>query len=154
MNDGELNYEPSSKVHRNLRCRGGFRWIDVGVSAFLILAVSVPTMAVEEDWHGSPMIDQPTHLWVIAACLVAAAFLVGGTVAGYRRPAAATMHATAAAVLAVAVLLVGAVSHRIWLAHRGMSIAVALLWCLAVVAAVLLSGAGALFGRRITTATR
>jgi len=75
-------------------------------------------MAVEEDWHGRPMIDGPTHLWIIAACLVAAAFLVGGAVAGRRRPSAAPEHATAAASLAVAVLFVAAVLRRLWLVHE------------------------------------
>ncbi len=42
------------------------------------LVVAVPTLAIEEDWHGRPMIDQPGHLWVIPTIVVAAAFALGG----------------------------------------------------------------------------
>jgi hypothetical protein len=37
-------------------------WADIAVSAVLVLVISVPTMIVEEDWHGHPMIEQPGHL--------------------------------------------------------------------------------------------
>jgi hypothetical protein len=162
MTDEEPKHEPSSEVRRH---RGG-HWADVGVSALLVLAVSVPTMVVEEDWDSRPMIDETTHLWIVAACLVSVAFLVGGAVAGYRRPSAAAVHATrsaeiaaavllatAAASVAVAVLLVGAVSRRLWITHQSVSFAVARLWLLGVVAALSLSALGSLVGRWLTTAT-
>ena len=144
MNEEELSDESSRDEHRSGRCRSGLGWADIGMSALVILVVSVPTMAVEEDWHGRPMIDEPTHLWIIATCLVAAAFLVGGVVAGHRR---------AAASLAVAVLLVAAILRRFWLAHEGVPVGVVGLWCLGVVAAVFLSAAGSLLGRWLTTDT-
>jgi len=151
MNEEELSDESSRDAHRSGRCRSGLGWADIGMSALLILVISVPTMAVEEDWHGRPMIDEPTHLWIIATCLVAAAFLVGGVVAGHRRPSAAPGHATAAASLAVAVMLVAAILRRLWLAHEGVPIGVVELWCLGVVAALFLSAAGSLLGRRLIT---
>ena len=154
MNEEELSDESSRDEHRSGQRRSGLGWADTGMSALLMLVISVPTMAVEEDWHGRPMIDEPTHLWIIATCLVAAAFLVGGVVAGYRRPSAAPEHATAAASLAVAVLLVGAILRRLWLAHEGVPVAVAGLWCLGVVAALFLSAAGSLLGRRLITDRR
>ena len=154
MNEEELSDESSRDEHRSGRRRSGLGWADIGVSALLILVISVPTMAVEEDWHGRPMIDGPTHLWIIAACLVAAAFLVGGAVAGRRRPSAAPEHATAAASLAVAVLFVAAVLRRLWLVHEGVPVGVVRLWFLGVVAALFLSAAGSLLGRRFTTDIR
>ena len=153
MNEEELSDESSRDEHRSGRCRSGLGWADIGMSALVILVVSVPTMAVEEDWHGRPMIDEPTHLWIIATCLVAAAFLVGGVVAGHRRPSAAPEHATAGASLAVAVLLVAAILRRFWLAHEGVPVGVVGLWCLGVVVALLLSAAGSLLGRWLTTDT-
>ena len=60
-------------------------------------------------------------------------------------------HATAAASLAVAVLLVAAILRRLWLAHKGVPIGVAGLWCLGVVAGLFLSAAGSLLGRRLMT---
>jgi peptidoglycan/LPS O-acetylase OafA/YrhL len=110
-------------------------------------------MAIEETWRGHPMIDEPTHLWIIAACLVAAAFLLGGAVAGHRRPSAASGHAAVAAGLAVAVLIVAGVVRRLWLAREGVPYGVARLWCLGAVAALLLSAAGSLLGRRLSTQT-
>jgi peptidoglycan/LPS O-acetylase OafA/YrhL len=151
MDEEELSDESSRDEHRSGRFRGGLGWADIGVSALVMLVISVPTMAVEEDWHGRPMIDERTHLWIIATCLVAAAFLIGGMVAGRRRPSAAPEHATAAATLAVAVLVVAAIVRRLWLAHEGVSVAVAGLWCLGVVVALSLSAAGSLLGRRLTT---
>jgi len=134
--------------------RATSRWADVALPALLILLVSAPIMAVEEDWHGSPMIDQPSHLWVIPAGIVAAAFFVGGAVAGHRRPSAPAFYASAAAVLAVTVLLVADVSRRIWLAHEGAAPgAVARLWGFGVVAALMMGAVGSLLGRRLTTDT-
>ena len=121
-------------------------WADIAVSAVLVLVISVPTMIVEEDWHGHPMIEQPGHLWIIPASFVAAAFLLGGTVAGYRRPSRAVLNSACAAGFAVVVLLLGAGARRIWVAHS-MSIAVGRLWCLGVAAALVLSVTGSLFGR-------
>ena len=151
MNGKELNDDSFRDEHRRGRRISGLGWADIGVSAFLILAISVPTLAVEEDWHGRPMIDEPSHLWIIAACLVAAAFLVGGVVAGHRRPSAAYEHATVAACLAVGVLFVGALLRRLWLVHEGVSFGVARLWCLGTVTALFLSAAGSLLGRRFRT---
>jgi hypothetical protein len=113
-----------------------------------MLVISVPTMVVEEDWHGHPMIEQPNHLWVIAACLVAAAFLIGGAVAGHRRPSAAIRNATVAASLAVLVLLVGALIRRLMVVHEGVPGRVVQFWCMGVVTALVLSALGSLFGRR------
>jgi hypothetical protein len=153
MNEDGLGNESFGDVSRNRRSRGG-RWTDIGLSTCLVLAVSVPTMALEEDWNGRPMIDETNHLWIIAAFLVAAAFLVGGAMAGYRRPAAAATDSAAAAGIAVAVLLMGAVSRRLWMTHQDVPFAVARLWCLGVVASLLLSSAGAMLGRRLTTRPR
>jgi len=151
MNGEELSDESSRDEPCSGRRRSGLSWADIGISALLILVISVPTMAVEEDWHGRPMIDEPTHLWIIATCLVAAAFLVGGAVAGHRRPSAAPEHATAAASLAIAVLLAAAILRRLWLAHEGVPVGVVGLWCLGVVTALFLSAAGSLLGRWLIT---
>ena len=129
--------------------RDGLGWADIVVSAFLVLVVAVPTLAIEEDWHGRPMIDQPNHLWVVAAGLVVAAFLFGGALAGYRRPSAAALNASAVALVAEGVLLVADVVRRLWLAHETISIGVAGRWCLGILAASLLSLAGSQLGRRI-----
>jgi len=155
MNEEKLSDKPLSDDYRSdHQYPGSFGWADVALSALLTLVVSVPTMAIEESWHGHPMIDEPTHLWIIAACLVAAAFLAGGVFAGHRRPVAAPKHATAAAGLAAAVLVVADVLRRLWLAHKGVPVGVVELWLLGVVGAFLLSAAGSLLGRRLATDPR
>jgi hypothetical protein len=125
-------------------------WEDVIGSALLVLAISVPTMIVEEDWHGRPMIDQSTHLWIIACCIVAAAFFTGGAIVAFRRPSAPTRYAAATGAVAVAVLLLGGLSRRLWLVHENVSVEVRHLWLLGVVAAVAMSIAGSVLGRQLT----
>jgi uncharacterized membrane protein len=122
--------------------------VAIAVSVLLILVISVPTMVVEEDWHGHPMIEQPNHLWVIAACLVAVAFLIGGAVAGHRRPLSSTRNATLAASLAVLVLVVSALFRRLIVVHEGVPGRVVQFWCMGVVTALVLSALGSLLGRR------
>ena len=125
-------------------------WADIIGSALLVLAISVPTMIIEEDWHGRPMIDQSTHLWVIAGCVVAVAFFIGGAIVAFRRPAAPMRYAAATGVLAVAVLLIGGLYRRLWLVHENVSVDVQHLWFLGVIAAVAMSLAGSLLGRQLT----
>jgi hypothetical protein len=147
----EASTKPTGSVRGGPSGRGGLRWRDACTSAIVILVIAVPTMAVEEDWHGRPMIDQAGHLWLAAAFLVVVAFLTGGALAGYRRPSSPTIQAAAGAGLALAVLVVGAVARRLLIAHDGLPVDVAQLWCLAIVAAMLVSAVGSLIGRRLAT---
>jgi hypothetical protein len=107
-------------------------------------------MIIEEDWHGRPMIDQYTHLWLVAACIVAVAFFAGGAIVAFRRPAAPTRYAAATGVVSVLVLLMGGLYRRLWLVHEHVSVPVQHLWCLGVVAAVAMSLAGSVLGRQLT----
>jgi len=125
--------------------------VDVALAALVILALAVPTMAVEEDWHGRPMIDQPSHLWIVAAGIVVVGFLGGGFLAGYRRPAAAIAHAAAAAAVAAGVLIMAALARRFLVVHEGVPTAIVELWCsglaAGMVCSVLSSGLGRRFAR-------
>jgi drug/metabolite transporter (DMT)-like permease len=107
-------------------------------------------MIIEEDWHGRPMIDQSTHLWIIAACLVAGAFFAGGAIVAFRRPSAPGRYAAATGVLAVAVLVIGGLYRRLWFVHEHVSAPVQHLWLAGVVAAITMSLAGSLLGRQFT----
>ncbi len=130
----------------------GAKWAEIALPTCLVLLVSIPVMVVEEDWHGHPMIDQGTHLWILPAALVASAFLFGGALAGFRRPSTAVHHAVATASLALAILLFGAVFRRFWVVHEGAQSAVVFLWCLGVISALMLSLIGSLLGRRLGAA--
>jgi hypothetical protein len=107
-------------------------------------------MIIEEDWHGRPMIDQSTHLRIMAGCIVAALFFCGGAIVAFRRPSAPTRYAAATGAVAVVVLLIGGLSRRLWLVHENVSVAVQHLWLLGVVAAVTMSIAGSFLGRQLT----
>ena len=123
-------------------------WAEIALPACLVLIVSIPVMIVEEDWHGRPMIDEGTHLWILPVLLVASAFLFGGALAGFRDPSAALAHDVPAASFALLALLLGAVLRRFWVVHEGVPIAVVYLWCLGIIVALMLSLIGSLLGRR------
>jgi hypothetical protein len=114
----------------------------------VVLVIAIPTMVVEENWHGRPMIDGG-HLWILPALLVASAFLFGGALAGFRSVSTPVSHAAAAAGFAVAVLLLGAVIRRLGVVHEGVPDDVVHLWILGAVGALVLSVIGSLLGRRL-----
>lgn len=60
---------------------GAARW-GAGAGLVLTLVVAVPTLAVAEDWHGRPLIDQGGLAWLVPAIVVALAFFAGGALAG------------------------------------------------------------------------
>ncbi len=114
-----------------------------------MLVVAIPAMVVEENWHGRPMIDTGTYLWILPALLVASAFVLGGALAGFRSRSTGVAHAGAVATFAVAVLLLGASFRRIHVAHEGIPHVVVGLWIMGAIAALVLSVIGALLGRRL-----
>lgn len=59
-----------------------FRRAGALTGLLLTLGVSVPTLAVAEDWHGRPLIDQGGLGWLVPAVVVALAFVGGGALAG------------------------------------------------------------------------
>jgi hypothetical protein len=141
----------SSEVTRPAQTLGGASrlcWADIALSALVTLVLAVPTMAVEEDWHGRPMIDQSSHLWMVAAAIVVTGFLAGGFFAGYRRPAAAVANAAAAAGIAVIVLIMAALSRRFLVVHEGVPSAVVELWCWGLVAGIVSSAVSSQLGQR------
>jgi hypothetical protein len=132
---------------RALRAPG---WADVVTSALLILAVAVPTVTIEEGWHGRPMIDLPAQSWIIALGLVAAAFFAGGVVVAFRRPSKPIRYAAATAALAVGVLVVGTVSWSLFVVHEHVPGPLPRVWILGVIMAPMMSVTGSLLGRFLT----
>jgi hypothetical protein len=147
-NDQMADYRMSGGKRRNRLPRGA-KWAKIALPTCLVLIVSIPVMVVEEDWHGRPMIDEGTHLWLLPAFVVASAFLFGGALAGFRSPSTAVAHAVPAASFALAILLLGAVLRRFWVVHEGVPIAVVYLWCLGIIGSLMLSLIGSLLGRRL-----
>ena len=149
-NDQVPDYRMSRGRRRNRPPRGA-KWAKIALPTCLVLIVSIPVMVVEEDWHGRPMIDEGTHLWILPAFLVASAFLFGGALAGFRSPSTAVAHAVLAATFAFAILLIGALLRRFWVVHEGVPITVVYLWCLGIIGALMLTLIGSLLGRRLAT---
>jgi hypothetical protein len=152
-NDGVPNLR-EARPRRRSGSRPESTWVDIALPICLVLLVSVPVMMVEEGWHGRPMIDEGTYLWILPAFLVASAFFLGGALAGFRRPSSWVAHALAVACISLVTLLLGAVIRRIWIAHEGTQNAVLFLWFLGVAGAITLSVIGSCLGRRLASAHR
>jgi hypothetical protein len=123
-----------------------FDWSRVVIGLIITLVVSVPTLAIEEDWHGSPLIDQPDHKWVLPAILVALAFVIGGMIAASRRRwwLDGALHGLAVGVVATALLLAADVVRRHGL-HKAANPGVFKLWVVAAIAASALGAIGGAF---------
>ena len=113
----------------------------------VIMVIATPTLAVEEDWHGQPMLDQPGHLWLIPTLVVAAAFALGGAV-GARRASqwwAAAVQGLALGAAAAVIFLAGDIVRRA-IRHQAVSSAVLRLWVEAALLSLAISGIGAAIG--------
>jgi hypothetical protein len=120
-----------------------FDWPRAGIGLLVTLVISVPTLALEEDWHGRPLIDQPHHKWVAAAIVVAAAFWIGAAVAASRRPwwLDGALHGMVVGLVASLLLVAADVVRRHHL-HKLASPGVTRLWAVAVVSAAALGALG------------
>jgi hypothetical protein len=123
-----------------------FDWIRVAIGLIVTLVVSVPTLAIEEDWHGQPLIDQSDHKWVLPAIVVAVAFVIGGMIAASRRRwwLDGALHGLAVGVVATAVLLAADAVRRHGL-HKAANPGVFKLWVVAGIAASALGAIGGAF---------
>jgi len=123
-----------------------FDWARATIGLVVILVVSVPTLAVEENWHGTPLIDQPDHKWVLPAIVVAAAFVVGGLIAASRRRwwLDGALHGLLVGAVASAVLLAADAVRRHGL-HKTANPAVFKLWVVAAIASCALGAIGGAF---------
>jgi hypothetical protein len=85
----------------------------VAGAALAILVVSLPVVLTIEAVKGDDLAGEESSLWLLGALAVVAAFVIGGGIAGARRPETAIGHAIAAATLAFVVLLVVAIVRRL-----------------------------------------
>jgi peptidoglycan/LPS O-acetylase OafA/YrhL len=122
------------------------RWPKILLGVVLTLAVAAPTLFIEENWHGKPMIDQPGQLWVIPTIVVAISFAAGGAI-GARRITElwqALFHGLIVGTAASAVLLVADVVRRATV-HRQLSEGVLRLWVEAALLSIVLASLGGAF---------
>ena len=130
-------------------------WADIVLPVCLMLAIAVPVLVVEENWHGHPMIDDPNQLWLVPAFIVGCAFLCGGALSGYRRPEARVRYAVGTAAIVLSALMLADLFRRVFVVHQGQpQRAVFGLWGLGVVAGLAFSMLGALLGRRLAVHRR
>jgi hypothetical protein len=85
----------------------------VGGAALAILIVALPAVLAIEAAKGDELRGQESSLWVLGALAVVAAFVIGGGIAGARRPETAIGHSVAAATLAFILLVVVALVRRL-----------------------------------------
>ncbi len=107
------------------------------------LVIAVPTLALEEDWHGRPMIDQPGHLWVGPTVVVALAFALGGALAarGLVELWRALLHGLFAGAGAAGLLLLADVVRRA-VKGQALSEGVLRLWIEAALLSVVIASVG------------
>ena len=82
-------------------------------AALAILIVALPAVLAIEAAKGDELRGQESSLWVLGALAVVAAFVIGGGIAGARRPETAIGHSVAAATVAFVVLVVVALVRRL-----------------------------------------
>jgi len=119
------------------------RWSAMLQGLILTLGVATPTLVLEENWHGRPMIDQPGHLWVLPTLVVAAAFAVGGAL-GARRSVLlwkALLQGLIPGTTAAGTLLVADVVRRA-MDHRAVSQGVFRLWIEAALLSIVIASLG------------
>ncbi len=85
----------------------------VGGAALAILLVALPVVLAIEAVKGDELVGEESSIWALGALAVVAAFVIGGGIAGARRPETAIGHSVAAAALAFVVLVVVAVVRRL-----------------------------------------
>jgi predicted permease len=85
----------------------------VGGAALAILVVALPAVVAIEAVKGDDLAGEESSIWVVGALAVVAAFVIGGGIAGARRPETAIGHSVAAAALAFVVLAVVAIVRRL-----------------------------------------
>jgi hypothetical protein len=121
------------------------RWPKILFGVILTLAVAAPTLIIEENWHGKPMIDQPGQLWVIPTLVVAIAFAAGGAI-GARRITElweSLFHGLMVGTAASVVLLAADVRRAT--VHRPLSEGVTRLWVESALLSIVLASLGGAF---------
>jgi hypothetical protein len=130
----------ASSVTRRARRAGVPRML----AGFVVtLVIAVPTLVLEEDWHGRPMIDQPGHLWVVPTIVAAAAFALGGLIGtrGQIELWRALWYGLLIGAAAAGVLLLADVARRA-LRDQAVSVPVLRLWVEASLLSVVMSSLG------------
>jgi hypothetical protein len=85
----------------------------VAGAALAILVVALPVVLTVEAVKGADLAGEESSLWLLGALAVVAAFVIGGGIAGARRPETAIGHAVAAGAVAFIVLVVVAIVRRL-----------------------------------------
>jgi predicted permease len=85
----------------------------VAAAALAILVVALPVLLAIEAVKGDDLTGEESSIWVLGALAVVVAFVIGGVIAGARRPETAVGHSVVAAAVAFIVLVVVAIVRRL-----------------------------------------
>ncbi|MGH9007177.1 MAG: hypothetical protein ACRDV6_05605 [Acidimicrobiales bacterium] len=138
-----------------IRSPRALRWIAMVQGLVVTFAIAAPTLVIEEDWHGRPMIDQPGHLWVVPTFVVAAAFTIGGLLCARRttESSRALVEGLGLGATVAGTFLVIDVVRRA-ARHQALSQGVFRLWVEAALLSVVLASLGAAMGHLYATRER
>ena len=113
------------------------------LGVIVTLALAAPTLVLEENWHGKPMIDQPGHLWIVPTIVVAAAFALGGAIGAWRNTQlwSALLRGLVVGAVGAGALLAADVVRRA-MVHRTLSEGVLRLWVEAALLSIVIASLG------------
>ena len=145
-----MDGEAGAKDPTNVSSMRFGQWESFIIGLLVSLAIVGPTFLSEETWHGAPLIDRGGVLWIVPSVVMAFGFLVGGMIAGYRRPTAqgALVRGLVVAALTISLAFAGDMVRRLSL-QEGLQLRVLEYWVGAVAASLLVGGLGGVCGRRL-----
>jgi hypothetical protein len=146
---------PLTRFTRFTRSPRAMRWVAMAQGLIVTFVLATPTLAIEEDWHGRPMIDQPGHLWVVPTFVAAAAFAIGGVLCARRTTESwrALVEGLALGATVAGTFLVVDVVRRA-VRHQALSQGVLRLWVEAALLSVVLASLGGAMGHLYATRER
>jgi hypothetical protein len=108
--------------------------------------VAAPPLAIEESWHGHPMIDTGTPIWIPFAVWAAAAFVLGAALVADTRPRASIERGLLLGIVMTVVLVGCDLFRRFTVVGEGISFGVVRLLLIASFASIALSGLSGYLG--------
>jgi hypothetical protein len=108
--------------------------------------IAAPPLAIEESWHGHPMIDSGRPIWIPFAVWAAVAFVLGAALVADARRKASIERGVLLGIVMTAVLVGCDLFRRFTVVGEGISFGVVRLLVIASAAVIALSGVSGYLG--------